>query len=88
MKKFIAAGLLISNFVFAQNTKIDTLEERHNDESLLTSYEKPEPLTKKGQMFVFWGWNRAGFSNSDIRFKGNGYDFTLNNVVHMTDLQN
>lgn len=43
--------------------------------------EKPEPLTKKGQMFVFWGWNRAGFSNSDIRFKGNGYDFTLNNVV-------
>lgn len=81
MKKFIAVGLLISNFVFAQNTKIDTLEERHNDESLLTSYEKPEPLTKKGQMFVFWGWNRAGFSNSDIRFKGNGYDFTLNNVV-------
>ena len=80
MKKFIAAGLLISNFVFGQNTKIDTLEERH-DEPLLTSYEKPEPLTKKGQMFVFWGWNRAGFSNSDIRFKGNGYDFTLNNVV-------
>ena len=36
---------------------------------------------KKGAMFVFWGWNRAGFSNSDIRFKGNGYDFTLNNVV-------
>ncbi|SHJ99597.1 hypothetical protein [Epilithonimonas mollis] len=36
---------------------------------------------KKGTMFVFWGWNRAGFSKSDIRFEGNGYDFTLNNVV-------
>jgi len=36
---------------------------------------------KKGTMFIFWGWNRAGFSKSDIRFKGNGYDFTLNNVV-------
>ena len=45
--------------------------------------EKPkkEPLTQKGQMFVFWGWNRAGFTDSDIRFKGNGYDFTLENVV-------
>lgn len=32
-------------------------------------------------MFIFWGWNRAAFSKSDIRFRGNGYDFTLNNVV-------
>ena len=36
---------------------------------------------KKGAMFVYWGWNRAGFSDSDIRFKGNNYDFTLQNVV-------
>lgn len=35
----------------------------------------------KGTMFFFWGWNRAAFSQSDIRFKGNGYHFTLNNVV-------
>ena len=35
----------------------------------------------KGTMFVYWGWNRAGFSKSDIRFKGNGYDFTLQNVT-------
>jgi hypothetical protein len=32
-------------------------------------------------MFVFWGWNRAMFSKSDIHFKGNGYDFVLHNVV-------
>ena len=45
--------------------------------------EKPEkePLTQKGQMLIFWGWNRAAFSNSDIHFKGNGYDFVLHKVV-------
>ena len=32
-------------------------------------------------MFVFWGWNRAAFTKSDIHFRGNGYDFTLENVV-------
>lgn len=42
---------------------------------------KPEPLTKKGQMLIFWGWNRAMFSNSDIHFKGQGYDFVLHKVV-------
>jgi hypothetical protein len=88
MKKFIAVGLLISNFAFGQNAKSDTLKYPYEDGNgptvgLPSNNEevKPEPLTKKGQMFVFWGWNRAGFSNSDIRFKGNGYDFTLNNVV-------
>lgn len=47
----------------------------------LTVNTKPEPLSKKGQMFVFFGWNRGAFSNSDIHFKGNGYDFQLDNVV-------
>lgn len=36
---------------------------------------------QKGSVFLFWGWNRAVYSDSDIRFKGNGYDFSLHNVV-------
>ncbi|MDR2238715.1 MAG: hypothetical protein LBE92_21590 [Chryseobacterium sp.] len=36
---------------------------------------------KKGSVMVFWGWNFSTYSNSDIRFKGNGYDFQLSNVV-------
>ncbi|WP_442872805.1 hypothetical protein [Bergeyella sp. RCAD1439] len=40
-----------------------------------------EPFAQKGQMFLFWGWNQALYSNSDIRFKGDGYDFTLHKVV-------
>ena len=43
--------------------------------------EIKNPLTKKGQVFIFYGWNRAAFTNSDIHFSGNGYDFQLNNVV-------
>lgn len=38
------------------------------------------PLTQKGQIIIFWGWNRAIFGNSDIYFKGENYDFTLENV--------
>lgn len=47
---------------------------------------KPTPLNKKGQIFLFWGWNRAVYSNSDIRFKGEGYDFQLKDVI-ATDRQ-
>lgn len=37
-------------------------------------------VTNKGKFFVYWGWNWASYSNSDIRFKGDNYDFTLKNV--------
>jgi hypothetical protein len=72
MKKFLKIFLifLVGNFVFAQNS---------NDGNIETSSKKS--LGEKGTMFVFWGWNRAMFSKSDIHFKGNGYDFVLHNVV-------
>lgn len=77
MKKFfqiIALAFLGINLGFAQETlSIQQIAD--------TTYLGVKPLSKKGQMFVFWGWNRAGFTNSDIRFKGAGYDFTLENVV-------
>lgn len=34
----------------------------------------------KGKFFVSWGGNRETFSNSDITFRGNNYNFTLNDV--------
>lgn len=34
----------------------------------------------KGSFLLFWGWNRAVYSDSDIRFTGRGYDFQLNHV--------
>ena len=36
---------------------------------------------KKGDFYMYWGWNRAAYSNSDIHFKGDDYDFTLNDVI-------
>lgn len=36
---------------------------------------------KKGSVMLFWGWNNAKYTKSDIRFKGPGYDFQLNHVV-------
>lgn len=45
--------------------------------------QKPtvEKVTNKGKFYVYWGWNRGTYSNSDIHFKGENYDFTLSNVT-------
>ena len=43
--------------------------------------EKVQKVSNKGKMFVYWGWNRATYSNSDINFTGTNYDFTLQDVV-------
>ena len=42
---------------------------------------KVEEENQKGKMYIFWGWNRGWYSNSDIHFTGDNYDFTLNDVV-------
>ncbi|PJB14677.1 MAG: hypothetical protein CO118_07335 [Flavobacteriales bacterium CG_4_9_14_3_um_filter_32_8] len=36
--------------------------------------------TNKGRLYIFWGWNRSWYTNSDIRFTGSNYDFELNDV--------
>jgi hypothetical protein len=43
-------------------------------------------VERKGNLFGAWGWNRAAYSDSDIHFKGDGYDFILHNV-HAKDRQ-
>lgn len=40
-----------------------------------------EPENRKGQFYVYWGWNVDSYSKSDIHFTGADYDFTLDNVV-------
>lgn len=37
--------------------------------------------SKKGQFFVYWGNNRDWFSNSNIHFKGDDYNFVVKDVV-------
>lgn len=38
-------------------------------------------VNHSGKWFLLWGYNRAFYEKSDIHFKGNGYDFTLHDVV-------
>lgn len=45
------------------------------------SQDPKESFYKKGNFFVYWGWNRSHFTKSDIRFNGDDYDFTLENVI-------
>lgn len=35
----------------------------------------------KGKFFVYWGWNRAAYSHSNISFRGESYNFKLLKVV-------
>lgn len=39
------------------------------------------PTYKKNSFFAYWGWNRASYTKSDIRFQGEDYDFTIYDVV-------
>ena len=33
--------------------------------------------SNKGKIFVYWGWNQSAYTQSDIHFKGDEYNFTL-----------
>ncbi|PCJ23163.1 MAG: hypothetical protein COA97_12275 [Flavobacteriales bacterium] len=41
---------------------------------------KEDIKTNKGRIYIFWGWNRGYYTNSDIQFTGDNYDFKLNDV--------
>ena len=43
--------------------------------------EEEKVRSNSGRFYVYWGWNRGYFSDSDINFKGDTYDFTLFDVV-------
>jgi hypothetical protein len=36
---------------------------------------------RKGKFYMYWGWNQAHYTNSNLHFKGDNYDFILENVV-------
>jgi hypothetical protein len=67
MKKIFIIIFLISSFIMFSQEENSTKEKytAHN----------------KGKFYVYWGGNRDNFTKSDIRFTGNGYDFTLYDVT-------
>lgn len=45
----------------------------------LFTFLKFQPQNK-GKMYFYWGYNRAAYSNSDIKFKGRDFDYELFDV--------
>lgn len=39
------------------------------------------PVSRKGELFFYWGWNRSVYTASDIHFTGDDYVFVLSDVV-------
>ncbi|NQY75024.1 MAG: hypothetical protein HRT90_09715, partial [Candidatus Margulisbacteria bacterium] len=53
--------------------------------SLLAWFGEPDSslandYSKQGQLYINWGWNRTFYMNSDIRFRGDGYDYSLSDL--------
>lgn len=48
--------------------------------SLATVFAMGQSKHNKGKFYVYWGWNHAQYTDSNIRFMGDDYDFTLDNV--------
>ncbi|WP_299890731.1 hypothetical protein [uncultured Lacinutrix sp.] len=63
-KLTLIASLFVSLITFAQD---------NNDIKKYTS-------SNKGKFYISWGGNRETFSQSDIHFKGEDYDFTIKNA--------
>lgn len=61
--------IIITVFVFHNSSAQENIKKEN-----FTSHNK-------GKFFFFWGGNRESFAKSDITFKGENYDFTLNNVA-------
>ncbi|NOR29135.1 MAG: hypothetical protein GQ540_11470 [Lutibacter sp.] len=67
MKKIIIALLMLITTVSFSQEEVESQDFR-------------DVKSNKGKMYVFWGWNRANYSASDITFKGDDYNFTLQDV--------
>ncbi|SOS47115.1 conserved exported hypothetical protein [Tenacibaculum dicentrarchi] len=52
-------------------------QENREDDNFIIQKKK---VTNKGKFFAYWGWNWASYTDADIHFKGDNYDFTLSNV--------
>jgi len=61
---------LFSLILFSTNTIAQ-------EETLVT---EKYTANNKGKFFISWGGNRETFSKSDIRFQGEGYDFTIHDA--------
>lgn len=69
--------LLISFYVTAQVKK----DSAHSELPSIGNIETRELFKRQGKFYFYWGYNRDAYTNSDIHFWGDGYNFTIHNVM-------
>ena len=87
-KKIIILCLILLNgsFLYSQASTEQT-EVKPSPEINQSKEEKSPDLSerrvteRKGKKFFTWGYNRGYYTQSDINFKGPGYQFTLQDVT-------
>ncbi len=86
MKKIRLSFLLVMLFTYligsAQvntDSTIATAPQLKN--SIDGNSETRKIYKRKGNLYVYWGYNRAFFSKSDLHFWGEGYDFTITDIT-------
>lgn len=82
MKKILSIILLFifSNSTQAQVNQASTTSFTTPSKSIF-SPERKRNFSRKGNFYFHWGYNNSWYQNSDINFKGPGYDFTIKDVT-------
>lgn len=70
----LVAMLGVSCLGYTQEVVQDSLQPN-------THAIKPFKNGRKGEMYIYWGWNIGWYSNSNITFTGDKFDFKLDNVI-------
>jgi len=70
-KTFASISLVIFGLTLPT---IVAAEDKAADEPKIGNHDK-------GSWYAFWGWNRGFYSNSDVHFKGDNYDFTIKGMT-------
>lgn len=57
-----------------------TAQDAAAPKTITLNKETKELYPRKGKIFMFWGYNRAAYTHSNMRFWGSGYDFRISDI--------
>src|ERR1035437_1978644 len=82
LKLFSCSLLLLAAFSGTAQVRKDSIGAAPKVGSLGNeNLETRKIFKRKGNLYLYWGYNRGFFSKSDIHFKGDGYDFSITNIT-------
>src|ERR1035437_4032996 len=83
LKLFTSMILLLISFYGTAQVKKDSISNTPtlSGNRANGNTETKELFKRKGRFFLFWGYNWSAYSKSDIDLCGDGYDFTITDIV-------